>query len=223
MTMTATETISVTSAASRDAGVAPSDLNTIRGFFDGRLSMYGADDPHALAWGSRESQEARFAVLAAVGPLAGASILDVGCGVGDLYGYLVRRQLQPAEYLGIDISDSMIEAARQKYPDAGFRTCDSLTEPLAEDAYDYVVESGIFNIEIPNWQGVTYGVLSAMYRACRRGVAANFLSGLSGNTNHESHYVHPADLLRHVTATLTTRMALRHDYRTNDFTVYLYK
>ena len=223
MTMTATETISVTSAASRDVGGAPSDLDTLRGFFDGRLSVYGADDPHALAWGSRESQEARFAVLAAVGAFGGASILDVGCGVGDLYGYLVRCRFQPAEYLGIDISDSMIEAARQKYPDAGFRTCDLLAEPLAEGAYDYVVESGIFNIEIPNWQDVTYGVLAAMYRTCRCGVAANFLSSLSGHSNHESHYVHPADLLRHVTAALTTRVTLRHDYRTNDFTVYLYK
>ena len=41
-----------------------------------------------LDWASPQSQEARFQVLADEVPLAGKTLLDVGCGLGDLYGFL---------------------------------------------------------------------------------------------------------------------------------------
>ena len=50
-----------------------------------RLANEHGFDPRALNWGSRESQNLRFAVFAQVGRLDGASILDVGCGQGDFF------------------------------------------------------------------------------------------------------------------------------------------
>ncbi len=44
--------------------------------------------PNALYWSTKEMQELRFKVLADIGIQSGDSVLDVGCGFGDLLGYL---------------------------------------------------------------------------------------------------------------------------------------
>jgi len=51
-------------------------------------------------------------------PLAGTSVLDVGCGTGDLYNYLIQRQI--SDYIGIDIYHMSVEYAAMKYPKGHF-------------------------------------------------------------------------------------------------------
>jgi 2-polyprenyl-3-methyl-5-hydroxy-6-metoxy-1,4-benzoquinol methylase len=46
-------------------------------------------------------------------PAAGASLLDVGCGVGGLHGALAGSF---ARICGVDVSDKSIEAARERNP-----------------------------------------------------------------------------------------------------------
>ncbi|MBA3508687.1 MAG: class I SAM-dependent methyltransferase, partial [Thermoleophilaceae bacterium] len=50
------------------------------------------------------------AAMDAIGPITGASVLDVGCGTGASSAELVRRGAR--EVLGIDLSAPMIDAAR---------------------------------------------------------------------------------------------------------------
>ena len=65
------------------------DQRTIA-YFSELNGKYGVD-ARALDWGSRESQQLRFKVLSEVRMPASASILDVGCGQGDLYLWLQRE------------------------------------------------------------------------------------------------------------------------------------
>ena len=100
-------------------------------------------DVRALDWGSQESQELRFSVLAQVGQLSGASVLDVGCGMGDFFGWLKQEGIE-VKYTGIDITPKMIEVAQQRFPEAKFELKNLLDiENSKVERYDFILQSGI--------------------------------------------------------------------------------
>ena len=125
------------------------DSETTR-FYESHVRRYGYGY-RALGFGRRSSQEKRFGALAALGSFDGARILDVGCGFGDLLGWLRARGVQP-RYTGLDFTESMIERCRKRFPDAEARFPEGSARFIVGDAltwqadgeYDYVIASGIF-------------------------------------------------------------------------------
>jgi len=171
-------------------------------------------DVKSLGWGSTYSQESRFRVLLEIqGFKPEDSVLDVGCGYGDLSTHVTT-------YTGIDIRDRPIQEAIRRYPTAKFavQSIDTVTE-----RFDWVVASGIFAFDTPNWSEAMVETVSAMFRVCTKGVAFNVLSG---NTPHQKDpdmkYVVPSELVETI-AKISPKFTLRHDYLVNDMTVYLYK
>jgi SAM-dependent methyltransferase len=87
----------------------------------------------------------------------GASVLEIGCGLGDLLA-----ALKPADGLGVDLSTRLIELARARHPGLRFAVADAETLDAPEllgRTFDYVVLSD------------TVGALSdvwAAFRALRR-------------------------------------------------------
>jgi SAM-dependent methyltransferase/GT2 family glycosyltransferase len=72
---------------------------------------------------------------------AGARVLEIGCGTGDLLA-----GLSPAEGAGIDLSPRMIARARDKHPGLSFFVADAETmevPELAGQTFDYVVMSDV--------------------------------------------------------------------------------
>ncbi|MFS0837124.1 class I SAM-dependent methyltransferase [Paenibacillus sp. 1P03SA] len=63
-------------------------------------------------------------VVDLLGPVEGESVLDLGCGTGSLAGQMA---LLGAEVTGVDFSETMIEEARQKYPELRFEVGDART------------------------------------------------------------------------------------------------
>src|SRR4030042_1546772 len=97
-------------------------------FYAQRWQEYGYDT-RSLGIGSRESQEVRFDVLTQIGDLANASVLDVGCGFGDLHSYLEKRGI-PVRYTGLALQPAFIEEARRRHPgDEFFCTDVDVFEP----------------------------------------------------------------------------------------------
>ena len=68
------------------------------------------------------------AVADALEPLAGRTVLDVGCGPGSLSGVITARG---GDAVGIDISEPMIDGARELVPGARFEVADAQTDDLA--------------------------------------------------------------------------------------------
>ncbi len=175
----------------------------------------------SLAWGSRKSQERRFEILSQVAPLMGASVLDVGCGLGDFYGWACRTGLQ-ISYKGIDITPCMLSQARKKYKNTKFEEIDLLVDELPLFSVDYVISSGIFNRKIPQHSHFVEQMISKMYSICKKGVAFNIMSKKADYKEETEFYADPGEILNY-SLKLSRKVVLNHNYMSHDFTVYIYK
>src|SRR5690242_10985469 len=90
----------------------------VRNYYSDRVGKFGAT-PLGVDWPSVASRNHRFVQLLKIGDFGERfSLNDFGCGYGALLAYLAWRH--PAtliDYHGIDISQSMIEAARPLWAD----------------------------------------------------------------------------------------------------------
>jgi trans-aconitate methyltransferase len=187
-------------------------------FYTDQLREYGSESPRALAWRNDTSQLSRFQVLSEVGDLAGKSVLDEGCGLGDLYPFLAAR-FENIFYTGVDINENLINAAKEKYPDLNFQVANF--SDYEGGPFDYVLASGSLTFKIPNHKEVYFSHIEKMFALSRIGVAFNML-------NH--HYFTESDLIATYSPkevgdfcrTLTENVVLRNDYAAEDFTLYLY-
>lgn len=179
-------------------------------------------DPRALGWGKNGRQHVRFAALCGVSPERRGSVLDVGCGFGDLYGYLKGAGWE-GRYVGVDIVPTLLDEARRQYPGADVRLCDILHEEVGEE-FDYVVSSGIFNARLRDepQEGYIAAMLRRMLGLSRSGVAADFLSTRVDFQREEAYHASPAGTLE-LGMGLSRRAVLRHDYLPYEFCIYLYR
>jgi len=196
------------------------DTETTR-FYESHVKRFGYGF-RALGYGRRASQERRFCVVAELGDLHGASLLDVGCGFGDLLAWLRARGIQP-RYTGLDLCAPMVERCRQRFPegDAHFLSGDALSfQP--EGTYDYVVASGLFGYAARDTRVRVRPTLERLFGMTRIGMAVNFLSAWAPARSRGRVYVQPADLLQYALR-LTPAVRLDHSYMPNDFTISLYR
>jgi SAM-dependent methyltransferase len=173
--------------------------------------------PEALNWGSRHSQELRFQILAEIGISKGASLLDVGCGLGDFHAWQKNQGLE-LKYFGVDITPAMVAAAQKRFADAHFQVADLLEKQVG--VFDYVIASGIFYLRQNDPQRYLENVVEKLFKNCRVGIAFNSLSNWSHRQDSGEFY---ADPLRTVDfcRSLSPFVTLRHDYHLGDFTIYI--
>ena len=68
--------------------------------------------PRALRWHSKKAATQRYEQIVADIDFEGKSILDVGCGFGDIIPY-ISAKAKKFEYLGIDITPEFIREAKK--------------------------------------------------------------------------------------------------------------
>lgn len=96
-------------------------------------------------WRHRLEQWLRFeVVLRGLAVEEGASIVDLGCGTGELAGYL--SPFRPSKYLGVERREEALETARAKYGDVDgveFIAADFADPGVSEHGpFDYAIAIG---------------------------------------------------------------------------------
>jgi len=202
------------------------DRHTIT-HFSRLLARHGLS-PSSLEWNSLESQQRRFAALVDVGLSNGDTLLDVGCGIGDLVTWLESAGLEP-NYVGMDLTPMMVERARERFPDRLFLQGCLLSAAEAQagqaQRFDWVLASGIFAHRRDQPERYLRDMIDAMLARAEKGVAINSLS-LKAPHGHRWTLFHadPDALLAWArNHTGVARAVLREDYDPNDFTLYLYR
>lgn len=93
-----------------------------------------------------------------------SSVLDLGCGTGRVLG-IVSERLPDCKLTGVDPSESLMEVAKQKLPDADFVVGAGESLSFPDNSFDVVFATGIMHhVDNPE------KVIREMYRISRYGV-----------------------------------------------------
>jgi SAM-dependent methyltransferase len=150
------------------------DNSFVKKFYQLHLDKYGKEDIRGMGWHDEEEYSIRFEVMTKIADLSNSSILDVGCGFGGLYKYLISSEIRNFSYLGVDIMQQMIETANKNCPTGKFKVCNILEEDVAK--HDYIFCIGALNVSEGNFKKYFRKMLIRMIDLANKGVALNFLS-----------------------------------------------
>ncbi len=198
-------------------------MNTdIKNHYETLWAKHG-DTVETAQYSSRESQEARFAILSEVADLNGLRVLDFGCGTAHLATYLKRKEVQ-CHYTGVDVVDAFFPAARAKHPEHQF----DRWEELGNQRFDYALVSGVFNNKMDDNLGFFKTWVTRLWERCDQGLAFNLMSTYVSYQQNDLWYVNPEDVFCFM-KTLTPFISIRNEYVVKDvnvpfeFAVYAYK
>lgn len=153
------------------------------------------------------------------------SLLDVGCGYGDL-ATIIRRENIDIEYAGIDIVPEMVLVAQENHPQSHFTCGDVLESSLGP--YDYVVCNGILTqkttattLEMNHY---AQQLIRRLFEMCRIGAAFNLMTTYVNFQRDNLYYRNPAEILAWCMSELTPHARIDCAYELwYEYTVYLYK
>jgi SAM-dependent methyltransferase len=182
-------------------------------FYHSGILKYGYT-PQGLRWNSQKSQEIRFSQIISLLPLDTLSVVDAGCGFGDLSTYIRTYGKHTLRYVGLDSLDVMVEEASRRTGERIYR-CDILSDPLPEG--EFYLCSGALNILSHK---AAYRFIERCYGASSRGVIFNFLEG--DQKSKTFNYLNSLQI-EHLARKLEAKTFFRRHYYENDCTVAFYK
>lgn len=197
------------------------DTTKAADLYNTRFDQYGRDIK-TVGWGSEPSQRLRFEVLFRGLDPKGKTILDIGCGLGDLIPYLESLTNGDFHYIGIDIAGKLIDDARATYGQAGkeFHTGDifSVTVPPV----DIAVLSGALSLKVDGIELYAYETMKRMFDLSRTASCLNFLTKYVDYELEKNQHYQP-ELVFSKAKHISNRVNLFHDYPLHEFTVQLIK
>jgi len=185
-----------------------------------RIETYGEQTVEALGWMGPDSQRKRFEALSGLGDFSNCTVLDVGCGYGDLRAYL-DEHCRGTVLIGIDQMPEFINVAQATYSDradTSFYQCDFATANFPK--VDFVVASGALSYRCSEPEFYT-GMIRKMFGAASRGVAFNMLD-VARFPEHPLLVGHDREKILDFCRTLSPRVEIVEGYLDEDFTVLLY-
>ncbi|MCX5871520.1 MAG: class I SAM-dependent methyltransferase [Deltaproteobacteria bacterium] len=195
-------------------------------YYTSKLSQHG-ETPRGVDWNGEESQTLRFEQLCKIVDTSNPfSVNDIGCGYGALYDFLTRED-KTFSYFGIDVSKSMIQAAKQRYHNKNKAHFILSSKP--EQVADYGVASGIFNVRLgrsdDEWWSYLEATLDILDRTSHFGFAFNCLTSYSDADKmcDYLYYADPCALFDFCKRRYSRNVALLHDYGLYEFTILVRK
>jgi SAM-dependent methyltransferase len=190
-------------------------------YYSRKLAEHGAS-PRGVDWNSAESQDLRFAqIVRLMDRGRPVSVNDFGCGYGALAGYLRDLGVE-ADVHGFDLSEAMVAAARDRYPEQRWTG-----DPAELAPADYTVCSGIFNVKLDveeaDWVAYVWETLDQMHALSRQGTIFNMLTGRSDRERMRAdlYYGDPGEWLEACMSRYGRDAALLHDYPLYEFTLLI--
>ncbi len=198
-------------------------INTINAaeFYNQRFIEFGRDIK-TVGWNSESSQRLRFEVLFRGLEPKGKTILDVGCGLGDLVPFLEQRTSGHFKYIGIDIAEKLVDNARSTYGSlsAAFYFGDIFSLDIPQ--VDIAVLSGALSLKIPGIEAYAYETMGRMFELARVAACMNFLTKYVDFELEKNQHYSPETVFSNAKR-ISKQVNLFHDYPLYEFTVQIIK
>lgn len=188
------------------------------------IGKYG-DSPRAVGYNPARYWSAKVFAVGGM-DLNGRTVLDVGCGHGDLVPLVMSRGAKG--YLGVDLMPEFIDVATTRYghmANVEFHEADFFKWPYPEDGFDVVFAIGVATYADAEW----FDRLLAKCHALASELVVIQVTTPTApgsqkvpGTDQPVFTMAPEDLIR-VAKTYSLRFALRHDYADTNQLLFLYK
>ena len=200
------------------------DVNKISNYYTNKI-IKNKNSSLGVDWKNRKSQYLRFLYLSKVIKKNNFSLIDFGCGDGEIVKYLNKNKIKVKSYYGYDISEEMIKVAKKKYISNNIKFFNTAK---FKKKSDYIISSGLFNVKLSNpnksWLKYILKNIDKMDKYSKKGFAFNILSAFSHPKKRSDrlYYADPAKLFNYVKQ-INNNVTLYHDYHLYEFTIVVNK
>ena len=205
------------------------DLNNHKEIMEKSNKTYNKNAPEygissrAVLWDDQQTQYFRFAELIKSLDLYSAdkTILDVGCGNCEFYKFLNFVGFR-GHYTGYDINENLLKHARERFNGIDVRYVDLMAEKSPHH-FNYVLMSGLFNINVGQSLDWVYAFLKKMYGLCTGIMIFNGISTYVNYREEEMFYLDPVETLTFCIENLSRQVTLAHHNLPYNFTITVFR
>jgi len=149
------------------------------------------------------------------------TLLDIGCGNGELYKFLNFLGFR-GQYVGYDINEKLLAQARSRFTNIDVHNKDIMNAEMTQH-FDYVVLSGLFNVNVGQSTTWVHDFLKKMFSLCDGVMAFNMISTHVTFREETMFYMNPAEVLTFCIENLSKRTTLAHHNLPYNYTVTVFK
>lgn len=188
--------------------------------YNERYEQYGRDI-RTVGWSNDGDQTLRFDTLFRGLNPKGKTVLDVGCGLGDLVPYLDRITNGDFKYIGVDVASKLIDDSKAVHSrvNCSFHAGDIFSIELPK--VDISILSGSLSLKREGIEAYAHETLKKMIELSREAVSLNFLSSYADYEADNNQHYNPNTIFSWA-KDLSARVNLIHDYPLYEFTVQVF-
>ena len=153
-------------------------------------------------------------------------VLDLGCGLSEFYRFLKKNNFN-VKYLGVDISEKMIEISKKRYPKNQYLLLDILVDENKIPMVDYIVINGIFtqkgNYSNKKMFQFLRDILTIVAKKAKLGIAFNVFSNIVDWKNKGNFYLDLKIITDFISKKISKNFIINHHYGLHEYTIYIYK
>jgi 2-polyprenyl-3-methyl-5-hydroxy-6-metoxy-1,4-benzoquinol methylase len=128
---------------------------------------------------------------------AQVSLLDIGCGMGDLIDFIQSRNVAVSSYLGIDLVKEFVDICRNEYlPPCRFQQANFVSKSFApREQFDLVVNMGVLVSRVIGYEDYVAYCVEKMLALSTKHVLFNVII----DVDHSAGNYHSTDRIGHIT------------------------